>query len=55
MTLYRNGQEVIRGLRRETYIRTFELLRQKQPEKCSFGMCGGATVFTCGHDTYVLR
>lgn len=55
MTLYKNGQEIISGLKRTTYIQTFENIRKKNPAQCRLLTAGNDLMFVAGDDRYVLR
>lgn len=54
MKLYKNGKLIIYGLKRKTYLQTFELLRRKATGKVSFMGRGQDMFFSDGNDFYVV-
>lgn len=54
-TLYKNGQEIIHGLKRSTFLQTFDAMRRKSPDKCGMMGMGNDLLFTAGKDMYYLK
>lgn len=54
-TLYKNGRAIIYGLAKRTYLNTFESMRRKSAEACTFVGNGRGYIFTLGNDVYKME